>query len=144
MELALQAMAIWHPIVIVPMFACLYNYKASFNVVLKASGSAVAILVLWNLLNLEELTSLIPVIPAILTNLIAFITYRHIEMNAPVAPKDNELVAGVKAIRHKEIKVRSASMGQENSMDINYHLTQIEQKAEAVIAKINNHFAADE
>ncbi|MEO0348165.1 MAG: sodium:solute symporter family protein, partial [Pseudomonadota bacterium] len=144
MSLAVQAMSIWHPVIVVPMFACLLDYKTSFEVVLKAAGVAIFTLIFWSIFNLQEVTEIVAVIPAMVANLISFITFRHMEMNAPVVPKDNELVAGVKAIRQKAIKVRSASMGQENSIDINYHLTQIEQKAEAVIAKINNHPAEDE
>ncbi|MEO0347805.1 MAG: sodium:solute symporter family protein [Pseudomonadota bacterium] len=144
MELVFNSIGIWHPTVVIPMLACLFKIKASFEVVKKSAISAIVVFVIWKCFGLENLTGIVAVAPCMLVNLIAFVTFRHIEMNAPVASKDNELVAGVKAIRQKVIKVRSASMGQENSMDINYHLTQIEQKAEAVMAKINNHLAKDE
>ncbi|MEO0348308.1 MAG: hypothetical protein AAF153_03045, partial [Pseudomonadota bacterium] len=134
MDLVFNVMGIWQPLVVVPTLACLFNVKTSFEVVKKASVNTLAVYIIWQVFDLKTSTEIMAAFPCLIVNLVSFITFRHIEMNAPVASKDNELVAGVKAIRQKAIKMRSASMGQENSMDINYHLTQIEQKAEAVMA----------
>ncbi|MEO0348104.1 MAG: hypothetical protein AAF153_02005, partial [Pseudomonadota bacterium] len=131
MELGFKALDTWHPVIIVPMLACIFNIKTSFKVVIKATLAALLMFVIWDYYELKATTQIIATVPCMVVNVFAFFTFRYLESKASnyqqLELKLKHLSARAGAIDHNET-------GED---DLMVQLRDSERHAAKIVAQLN-------
>ncbi|MEO0347835.1 MAG: sodium:solute symporter family protein [Pseudomonadota bacterium] len=151
MELVYKFVYLWFPTIVVPIYTCVFNYRAS-STMFKAMLCGVATFLLWQHFNLEQSTYLIPALPCLVANMLAFMLLRKLELYTKfnnIAAHTNKLFNEVSALNlqtnllgvHSPI-VTNCKYNGKDVQALAKKLHQLKQTTyilESVIQKINKH-----
>jgi SSS family solute:Na+ symporter len=77
LDIMIFAKLLWHPIVMIGLYAGFFNFKADKRCFLAGIIGAIITITMWSIFSLEKLTSFSPTIPAIIGNGISFFGFHY-------------------------------------------------------------------